>query len=227
MKKAKTILIFNNKGGVGKSTITAILASSFSAAVCFNISLGQPSEDINSAPTFDLINLINEDESTTALETLNFLQEDEDIDYVFIDTPGELTEEFVEIINEVDYFIIPFVGGRRDMQDTIKGINAVFDSGIIDSNKSNICLIHNKYTEEPKVIATCTEYEKEINLLNLDHELNISFSKLSNSKTITTMEEKSKSIQELESTNKLAYRVFRKRVDSLVTDVKKFIGEGV
>jgi hypothetical protein len=134
-----------------------------------------------------------------------------------------LSEELIEIISYIDYFIVPFDRGKRVFEDTITYLKSIFTSGIIeDKEEHNICLIFNKYNNKADVDEVKDKYINELNLIALENSIkfNIGFSKLSNSDVVETMEDKKASIDTLSATNAVAYRIFNKKIDDLYLDVK-------
>lgn len=228
----KIIGLVNFKGGVGKSTISAILASYLTSgdkkAVVLNIAMGQSAEEFNSCDTVDLVNILAEDETTSALEILSLLKEN--YDYIILDTPGELSDELVEVINEIDYFVVPFDDGDRTFNDTKNCVKSIFESGIIEkeAQEHNVCFIHNKYTDAEEIKSYKKEYKKLVKSIDEPNgnSFNLMFAQLSSSKSVKTMEKKKKSIKELSANNKVAYRVFEKRVNSMSSKIEEFILEG-
>ena len=225
-KLATLIAVTNLKGGVGKSTISSILASKFNAkedkkTCVFNIAKGQSAETINEVETIDYSSLLSIDRTISASEALASIMEN--YDYIFVDTAGDLSEELIEIISYIDYFIVPFDKGKKVFEDTITYLKSIFTSGIIeDKEEHNICLIFNKYNNKADVDEVKDKYINELNLIALENSIkfNIGFSKLSNSDVVETMEDKKASIDTLSATNAVAYRIFNKKIDDLYLDVK-------
>ena len=223
-KTAKLIASINFKGGVGKSTLTSILASEFNneetKAIVLNIALGQSAESINEIETIDYSDLLSTDPTTTVSEVIADIMEE--YDYIFIDTPGELSDELVEIAPYVDYFITPFDKGKRVFEDTIICIESIFTSGIIDTDVFNMALVYNKYTKAESIPGVKMKYEKKLQEIenNFDIKFNTVFTQLSNSDAIETMEENKASIKTLDAKNRVAYNVFKKRVNQMTADIK-------
>lgn len=230
-KKAKFIALVNFKGGVGKSTLSSILASLFSSekdnkkAAVLNIALGQSASSINEADTVDFAKVLEADETSTVSEVLASMYED--YDYVFIDTPGELSAELIEIIEHIDYFIIPFDKGRRVFEDTMACMDSIFTSGIIDriDGEHNICLIYNKFNKIDDVLPRGEKFKEAIAQLKIpnNNKINLHYTSLSASDAVETMEDKKASIDTLAATNTVAYRIFNTKVKRMCDDVRKFI----
>ena len=82
-KLATLIAVTNLKGGVGKSTISSILASKFNAkedkkTCVFNIAKGQSAETINEVETIDYSSLLSIDRTISASEALASIMENYD-----------------------------------------------------------------------------------------------------------------------------------------------------
>ena len=224
---AKIIAGINFKGGVGKSTITSILASEFNSdgqkAIVFNIALGQSAETINEIETIDFSSFAQS--ATTVSEVIVELSSE--YDYIFIDTPGELSDELVEIAPYVDYFIIPFDKGLRVFQDTMICIESIFTSGIIDSEVHNLALIYNKYNKADTILATQEKYRQKLDEIQNQYgvKFNTHFTQLSYSDAIETMEEHKASIETLNAKNKVAYKIAQKRIKEMSDSIKEHISQ--
>lgn len=222
-KIAKIIAGINFKGGVGKSTITSILASEFNAdnqkAVVLNIALGQSAESINEIETIDFSSL-----AQNAISVSEIIAElSSEYDYIFVDTPGELSDELVEIAPYVDYFIVPFDKGKRVFEDTMVCIESIFTSGIIESQNHNIALIYNKYNKVDTINQVQEKYQQKLSELEEKYavKFNTLFTQLSYSDAIETMEENRASIDTLSAKNKVAYKIAQKRIKEMSDSIKE------
>ncbi len=104
---AKTILVANSKGGVGKTTIASELA--FAAK--------------NSGLKFDYYDL--DRQGGSSFED----QQDPDSVLAIVDTPGALTEDLGKYMQASDLIIVPTRMSYRDQQPLELMIRAVRDSG--------------------------------------------------------------------------------------------------
>lgn len=240
-KLATLTLVANLKGGVGKSTISSILASKLDrkenvSACVFNMAKAQSAESINEVETIDYSALLAIDSTITVSEAIADLMEQ--YDYVFIDSAGGISDELVEIINYINYFIIPFDRGQRVFEDTITYLESIFISGIIDSQEPhNICLVHNKFkynrnrykTQELQLQELKDKYFNRINEIAEENDVkfNLKFTSLSNSDVVETMEEKKVSIDTLAGTNGAAYRIFNKKTNTLLDDVLDHMNDSI
>lgn len=226
-KLAKIIAGINFKGGVGKSTIIAILGSEFNnnetKAVVLNISLGQSAESINEIETIDFSSFAEVDSTVSVSEVIAELSSE--YDYIFLDTPGELSDELVEVAPYIDYFIVPYDKGKRVYEDTITCIEAIFTSGIIDKNQFNVSLVYNKYNKIKFVEEVQEKYNKALKKIEQENDIlfNIHHTQLSYSDAIETMEEKKASIDTLSASNKVAYNIARKRIKAMANSIKTHI----
>lgn len=230
MGRAKLVAFMNFKGGVGKSSFASMLASIFSDSfnkktIILNIALGQPAEDVNEAETIDFADLLAEDDTITPSMVIGEIIED--YDYIFLDTPGELSDELIDVMNYIDYFVVPFERGKRVYIDTMICLDAVFGTNGIEKTDHvhNIFFIYNKYGSKDPVEALQSDYEKGLNELEVLEGVtfNVGHSSLSRSDAIATMEESQASVDTLSSKNRAAYKVVRRKVINVANDLVSYL----
>lgn len=139
---AKIIVFGSQKGGVGKSTLTALAATAFSQAP-FNYKVAvidsdpqksladarkYDSEDLQAEPPYPIFNF------DTKQLSQELPQLDQAYDLIFIDVAGKLdvnlptaSQEITPILLNTDLLIIPFTAGNYGLDATLRYLNFVLD----------------------------------------------------------------------------------------------------
>lgn len=228
----KVFGIINFKGGVGKSTVSSLMASKATRlghkSAVFNIALNQPASKNNPVDTIDFSDLLNMDNTTLVEDALELMKNEYDL--IFIDTPGELSEEFVNIINQIDVFIVPFKSctdyesdeKTRGTKDTVATIESIFTSGIYEKDSAELILLCNMYQAKHDYLKQIEYYETVIKNMETTSIINLNSVKLSSSETIEKIELTKKDIDELTLKNRIAYNIFNKKVTDLTQELFQF-----
>ncbi len=212
------IAVVNFKGGVGKSTIANLL--DLPNKLIINLDLAQDAKTINTSQTENFYQLKEE----FGIESLNEAIEgafEAGIENVILDTPGSVSD-FMEVLDKVDYFLIPFTPGERSIEttlNTIEIINSLLDE-MTDNRKDKWILILNKYVLEDQVKELDILFDKAKEVLK--NKL-IGKTKLKISQVIPRIEKDKISPKELIKISPIAYGTFNKRLKEMNEDIKKLI----
>lgn len=171
---AKFIVFGNQKGGIGKTTLTVLTATALSQ-LPFNkkvllidndnqksvVRLRQYDEDnYEEKPSFTIIDMTYE-ELVNAIEDI-----DENYDYVFIDTPGKLDadlmpeqQEVIKILLLTDYLFLPFKAGALNLDATTDYVKV-----LLQAQK------HREQTNRPLLTYGVVNFHKERSRINRELE---------------------------------------------------------
>jgi MinD-like ATPase involved in chromosome partitioning or flagellar assembly len=210
--KQKIVAIVNFKGGVGKSTIANLL--DLPNKVVVNLDT-QNAKNSNYSETLNYLEL-KQEYGININETIELLKE-EGKEWIVFDTPGNISEELLEVIDKIDYVIVPFTKGKRSKETTIDSINSLVE--IMDNDNVKFTLILNMYQDEKDIDEELKPIEEEAREI-LQNQLKCSIG-LKFSKAVSTIEKEQKSIDELDLTNKIAYKAFKKRVNEMNKQLKE------
>jgi len=212
------IAIVNFKGGVGKSTIANLL--DLPNKLILNLDLAQDAKTINISQTENFYQLKEE----FGIESLNEAIEgafEAGIENVILDTPGSVSD-FMEILDKIDYFLIPFTPGERSIEttlNTIEIINSLLDE-MTNDRKDKWILILNKYVLDDQVKELNILFDKAKGILK---DRLIGKTKLKISQVIPRIEKEKISPKELIKISPIAYGTFNKRLKEMNEDIKKLI----
>lgn len=232
MKKKQVFCVINFKGGVGKSSLSSLMSAKMDRrghkSAVFNIALTQPAEGNNPSATIDFGELLGGDSTLDVKEVLSDVKEM--FELVFVDTPGELSDELVAIINEIDVFIFPFESTKlfdvenkpRGIKDTLACIESIFSSGIYNRPVADIIMVCNKYYSDHDVEKQIEYFKDMIGKMELLNSVNFNGTSLSFSKAMETIDVLKEDIDSLSAKNAVAYRALNRKIDLLVDDVVKF-----
>jgi MinD-like ATPase involved in chromosome partitioning or flagellar assembly len=217
LSRKKVIAAINVKGGVGKSSILNITAPKANKSVILNIDFGAAAENVNSATTIDYAK-IREDENLELNEVLDLAIEG--YDNIFIDTPGDISSDFIDIIARVDHFILPFKPGKRTGDGTMETFHALFASGLVEG-EHKLVVILNEYADDDEKERELASIMQAIEKVQLPKELSldISYTSLKATKVMRTMENNAESIEQLSARSKIAYSSAYKRFNELSNDI--------
>ena len=204
--------LINFKGGVGKSTIANLL--DYEGSVILNIDMQNAKEFNSGDRTIDYFTDKDEFGVNSVKEMLDVLEES-GVELVFIDTPGAVTDELLEIYPELDYIIIVTNPNIRDISQTI---NTLLE---LQNSKAKIILLHNKWhkNEELEDLSEIENTAKE-----LFKERFIGSTNLKYSRAIPTIDKTKKNILELDAINKVAYITAKKNILKLKNDIAEMTG---
>ena len=217
--KIKIIAIVNFKGGVGKSTIANLI--DIKDSIILNIDNTQDAKKINSIETYNYIDLLNE-YGISSLEEIILGAKESGKKTIIIDTPGEINEIFLDILPEIDFFIVPFTIGDRSEEatiSTIQTLNTILDD--YENRKDKWCLVLNKYLLEEHLKELDLVFKESKKILG---DRLVCKSSLKQSLVIPTIEKKKKTINELIKDNAIAYGAFKAKVKNLNKEIKSHIG---
>ncbi len=213
--KTKKIGLVNFKGGVGKSTIANLL--DYEGSIVINIDM-QNAKEINAGErTIDYFEQKEELEVNTPSELINLLEK-EGVELIFIDTPGAITEEFLDVLPLLDYVILVANTNTRDVSHTI---NTMFE--LADLN-AKIIILYNKWTTENEL----NEAKEMLNNLAKEEFGNnfIGSTDLKFSRAIPTIDRTKKNIVELSAVNKVAYIIAKRNILKMKNDILDLINKG-
>lgn len=234
MSKCKTVCFLSFKGGPGKSTIADMLQNrleSIGKSVILSLDIGQDAQGVNTGETINLSDAVMDigysdeevSDGSAALEITKAIQED--YDYLIIDTPGEQTEDVKKIIDEgfddIDYLIFPVMAGKRTRNATLDSFKILSVLEKIKSHQKILFVINRVYdeamfeTEKIKAEEYLSDFVEDFS--------NISYTYLYNTKALVAMEDNNASIDDLSAQNRVAYSVFKKRVNKTIDSILDFM----
>lgn len=229
--KKNIILVANEKGGVGKTTISSLIELPNSIIINLdkerNISKIFPYREIID---FELLKQENESGIETIDEIIDVLTDEESIyENIIIDTKGNLSGEWVNIMNKVDYVITPVEVGTLSEDATFDFVEILNDYFDEIGTSPKITIVVNKITNEwlkresdkyvfnEKMEETIEKF-KSI----LKEKLGtITYFKYSNA--IKTRETKKIDIKEMIQVSPVAYITLKREIKRLNDDLKKMI----
>ncbi|PCI30898.1 MAG: hypothetical protein COB67_00140 [SAR324 cluster bacterium] len=225
-RKTIIIALLTFKGGSGKSTLANLLASNLSNAVVLNLDISQTASECNAATTVDFSEFDSELNAKEVIEDLK-----QNYDYIIVDTPGEISGELLDLREHIDHFIIPFSPGKRARETTIETVEQYFGEGTnYFEGDYKLMFILNQYLDDVRLKDDAKKLIASLKEVNIDKKIKfqINMSALKQSRAIATMEDNQMDINSLDETNRVAYRVAKKRINSLCNTIKKnFILEEV
>ena len=130
------IMFMSLKGGVGKSALSRIFNDNFSSndSVIVNFDFTRDVKKYTSSDVINYAELQVEDPNLTPTLFINELKE-AGIKFIILDTPGELSNaEVLDALKNVDIFVLPFGSDQEEIDETLKTLELVFLSEIVDDN---------------------------------------------------------------------------------------------
>lgn len=192
---AKIIMFGNQKGGIGKSTLSILTANALTAPE-FDYKVLVIDNDIQRS----IFSIRQYDEEIVKEEYENFdfpydvkaltyhqLREkivdfDQDYDFIFIDTPGRIDleqeikqQEITKLLSFVDYVFVPFKGGALNLDSTLRYAKLLLDIQELRKEKVRPLNLYGLVNFYRKNAITGQELSEEIEFL--ESNTNIQFMK--------------------------------------------------
>ena len=159
------IMFMSLKGGVGKSALSRIFNDNFSSndAVIVNFDFTRNVKKYTSSDVINYAELQADDPDLTPTLFINELKE-AGIKFIILDTPGELSNaEVLDALKNVDIFVLPFGSDQEEIDETLKTLELVFLSEIVDDNDDpiypydktlNLFFILNNYRDDDELVES-------------------------------------------------------------------------
>jgi len=156
------IMFMSLKGGVGKSALSRIFNDNFSSndSVIVNFDFTRDVKKYTSSDVINYAELQADDSDLTPTIFINELKE-AGIKFIILDTPGELSNaEVLDALKNVDVFVLPFGSDQEEIDETLKTLELVFLSEIVDSDDNpiypydktlNLFFILNNYRDDDEL----------------------------------------------------------------------------
>lgn len=192
---AKIILFGNQKGGIGKSTLSILTANALADEI-FNYKVLVIDNDMQRS----IISIREYDQEIVEEEnqefdftydvkglTYNQIREkivdfDKEYDFIFIDTPGRIDleqdikqQEITKLLSFVDYVFVPFKGGALNLDSTLRYSKLLLDIQELRKNTSRPLNLYGLVNFYRKNAITIQELNDEIEYL--ESNTNIQFMK--------------------------------------------------
>lgn len=192
---AKIILFGNQKGGIGKSTLSILTANAL-ADETFDYKVlvidNDAQRSIISIREYDqeIVEEENNDfEFTYDVKALTYSQIrekivdfDKEYDFIFIDTPGRIDleqdikqQEITKLLSFADYVFVPFKGGALNLDSTLRYAKLLLDIQELRKNTSRPLSLYGLVNFYRKNAITIQELNDEIEYL--ESNTNIQFMK--------------------------------------------------
>ena len=161
-KNPIVIMFMSLKGGVGKSALSRVFNDNFASndSVIVNFDFTRDVKKYTSSDVINYAELQADDPDLTPTLFINELKE-AGINFIILDTPGELSNaEVLDALKNVDVFVLPFGSDQEEIDETLKTLELVFLSEIVDKNDEpiypydktlNLFFILNNYRDDDEL----------------------------------------------------------------------------
>jgi cellulose biosynthesis protein BcsQ len=230
IKEKKFILLANDKGGVGKTTLATLL--NLPNSLILNLDKTREIADIYPYKKIVDFGKVEEEEGVELEDFLAILKEDENFDNIIIDTKGGITEDLLKILPYIDVVIVPIKVGTTSEQPSYEFI-VQLNSLLEEFGKDNInwAIVYNEIS--PKFLKKVglgkfellDEFKKMENSLKEDvlGDKLKAVTYFKRSEAVTTREREKQDIDVLMKKNFGAYLVVKKEIDRLNKELEKVI----
>jgi len=230
VKEKKIILFANDKGGVGKTTLATLL--NLSDSLILNLDKTREIAHIYPYKRIADFGTIEKMENIDVEDYLHLLQENEDIDYIIIDTKGGITTDLIKVLPYVDSVIVPIKIGSLSEEPSY-GFIVELKSAFNNLNNENVkwAIVYNdvspKFLKKVgiakyKLLDEFKEMEKVLKDEVLGDNLKV-VTYFKRSEAITTREKEKKDIDELMKINFGAYLPIKNEINRLNKELESVI----
>ena len=229
-KEKKFILLANDKGGVGKTTLATLL--NLPNSLILNLDKTREIAHIYPYKRIADFGIIEKMENIDLEDYLYLLNDRDDIEYVIIDTKGGITEDLVKVLPYVDSVIVPIKIGSLSEEPSygfIVELKAALDS--LNSKNVKWAIVYNdispKFLKKTglakyELLDEFKEMEKALkNEVLGDNLKTVTYFK--RSEAIITREKEKKDIDELMKKNFGAYLPIKNEIERLNKELSKAI----